>query len=420
MPKPPNVIWITLDSIRSDHTTMDGYKRDTTPNLDRIANDKKGRWFSNCISHGNSTRISTASITTGTNPSYHGVRGDRIVPDEVDTVPEILSNEGYRTACLSRNANSSMGFDKGFDDFRWIASSTFLENVPVRTMAKYFLNIRKHSAGVTTDTAKHATPFIINDMAKRWMNSYSGEQEPFFLYLHYNEPHRPYYPPLSCLDEYTDEISMSTEEAVETAMYMHENVEEIIANGCNFTDEEWEALYAMYDAEIKYTDECVGRLFDYVESTEFDNQTVFVITADHGELFGEQGLLAHKVLLHDALVNVPLVIHGIDDIVISEDDLVQHSDIMKMLVKMADGKTEQFDGVDIRKQGRKFAVSQNWIRDDMFKMLHDINPEFDASRYHRKLVTGIRTKEYKYQKSEKGSELFKLPDEDNDISDEEP
>ena len=416
----PNVIWLTLDSVRADHTTMGGYHRDTTPNMERIAGREDGDWYSECISHGNSTRISTASITTGTNPSRHGVRGNRVVPDELKSLPEMLSEAGYHTACLSRSANSSMGFDKGFDDFRWISSSTFLENVDLKTMVKYGLNLRKHSAGFTTDTSKYATPFIINDMSKRWLKGYRGREEPFFMYLHYNEPHRPYHPPLSYIDEYTDEIGMSPEQAIETAMDMHRNMMEIVANGCKFTDDEWEALKAMYDAEIKYTDYCVGRLFDYVDSMDWDNDTVFVITADHGESFGERGLLGHRLVLHDSLINVPLVTTGIKDSILEEHDLVQHSDVIKTMIEMANGESDQIDGFDMRKKKREFAVSQEWESDKTLDRLLELNPDFDDSRYHRPLLTSVRTKEYKYQKSEVGSELFRLPDEDNDVSEEEP
>lgn len=419
MPKSPNIIWMTLDSIRSDHTTMGGYGRDTTPKLEKIAERSGGQWFSNCFAHGNSTRISTASIITGTYPSHHGVRGNRVIPVELDTVPEILSEVGYHTIGISRNANSSMGFNRGFDEFKWIASSQFLSAVDFPTIIKYGLNIHQHSAGFSTDTAKHATPFIINDMAKRRLNSYVGNEEPFFMYLHYNEPHRPYYPPLSYLDKYTDEIAMSTEEAAKVAMEMHYNANEIIANGIEFSDAEWEALYAMYDAEIAYTDDCVGKLFDYVESLDL-GETVFVITADHGELFGEDGLLTHKIVLHDALINVPLVTYGLKNIQTDRKDLLQHADLVQTLVEMAGGETTQFQGIDLRTESREFVVSQECNTEEILDKFVEYNPEFDDSRYHRPLLTCIRNKTYKYQKSEEASELFELPDEETDISDENP
>jgi uncharacterized sulfatase len=397
---------------------MGGYERDTTPELERISKTTDGQWFSNCFSHNNSTRTSTASIITGTYPSHHGVTWDKVIPPELDTVPEILSKVGYHTVGISRNANSSMGFNRGFDEFKWISSSRFLSAVDLPTVIKYGLNIRRHSAGFATETAKHATPFIINDMAKRRVRSYAGDDEPFFMYLHYNEPHRPYYPPLSYLDEYTDEIEMSTQEAAEVAMEMHQNANEIIANGSEFSEEEWEALYAMYDAEIAYTDDCVGRLFDYVNSINLDD-TVFVITADHGELFGEKGMLTHKIVLHDALINVPLVTHGFSELEIETNDLLQHSDIMQTLVAMAGGDTSQFQGVDLRKDSRDFIVAQDPDIGNTLDKFTEYNPEFDSSRYHTPLLTCIRNEKFKYQKSEEKTDLFRLPDEENDVSNEE-
>ena len=75
MARSPNIIWLTLDSVRADHTSMEGYRRDTTPELNRISNESEGEWFPNCIAHANSTRISTASVVTGTYPSDHNVTG---------------------------------------------------------------------------------------------------------------------------------------------------------------------------------------------------------------------------------------------------------------------------------------------------------------------------------------------------------
>jgi len=88
-------------------------------------------------------------------------------------------------------------------------------------MLKYLLNIRKHSAGLSLDTAEYATPCLIDDVSKRWLKSFD---EPFLLYIHYNEPHRPYYPPLPYLDKYTDDIEMSAQEAAEFSMYFHYNL----------------------------------------------------------------------------------------------------------------------------------------------------------------------------------------------------
>ena len=193
--KQPNIVWITLDSVRSDHTTVDGYKRDTTPNMYEIG--VEGYNFSHCIAHSKSTLPSSAAILTCTAPSHNTVgMSGKMLPSTIPTVATRFSQAGYQTACLSRNSyvSSATGLDRGFDRFQWIASET-LSELSYVTLIKYLVNIQSHSAGITRDTAKHSSAYLMNETAKRWVKKFDRNQ-PFFFYLHYNEPHRPYYPPL--------------------------------------------------------------------------------------------------------------------------------------------------------------------------------------------------------------------------------
>lgn len=417
MSRRANVVWITLDSVRQDRTTIGGHARDTTPALERIAATPEGAAFDRCIAHSNWTLASSAAILTGTHPSHNTVgMGGEFLPDALKTVAELFAERGYHTACLSRNSHVSdaTGLNRGFDRFEWLASSTLLEAAGPRTLAKYLLNIRRHSAGFTLDTAKHATPYLMNDVAERWLRSLA---EPFFFYLHYNEPHRPYYPPGSYLGVFADEIELSPREATEVAMDVHRNMEEIVANGCELTEREWAALLAMYDAEVAYTDDCIGRLFEFVQSLDSE-PTVFVVTADHGELFGEHGLLAHRLVLHDAVINVPLVVHGHDEFTTNRDDLVQHADVMQTLLASAGADTSQLQGVDLTERTRERAIAQRGPAN--FEPFLEHNSAFDTSRFHEGALHAIRTAEFKYQRSDDRAELFALPDEGMDVSEEYP
>ena len=408
----PNIVWITLDSIRADHTSMGGYKRDTTPNIDRIG--REGQSFDHCISSGTGTPYSSASILTGTYPSRHGVKiTNEYLPEQLATLPELLGDAGYHTACLSRNSYVSpgTGLDRGFDRFEWISGSTILDAVPLRTLVKYFFNLRRHSAGLALDTAKYATPYVMNDTVKRWLRDLQ-QQDPFFLYLHYNEPHRPYYPPLPYVDRYTDEIEMSPQEAAEFSIDVHRNLDEYIADGLDFSDDEWDALYAMYDAEIRYTDEMIGQLFDYIQSLDLED-TIFIITADHGELFGERGLLSHKVVVDDALTHVPLVTHGFEDIAHQTDELLQHVDLTTTLVEMFGEPTPQLQGIDLREQTREHAFVQRGPFD--FELFKQFNSDFDDSIFHHGLVHGVRTKQHRFEMSGGMKRLYALPDETTDV-----
>ncbi|MFC6865309.1 sulfatase [Halomicroarcula sp. GCM10025817] len=410
----PNIVWITLDSVRADHTTLDGYDRETTPELERIGRD--GHAFRNCIAHSLSTLPSTGAMMSGYPPSHNtvGVDGNRL-PDSITTMPERFADAGYATACLSRNSylSSATGLDKGFDRFQWLSSST-LHEAGIGPLLSYALNLRTHSAGLSRDTAKHSSAYLMNEVAKDWLADFRRNDDPFFFYLHYNEPHRPYYPPRKYLERFTDDISMSGTEAAEFALDVHYNLEDVVANGCELTDDEWAALEAMYDAEIAYTDEMVGRLFDYIQS-HGDRDTVVVITADHGELFGEYGLLSHSYVLHDAVTRVPLVVQGLDeDLAVDGDDTVQHLDVFRTLLNVAGGDPGDTIGVDLREETRDFAVSQRGPTD--FDELLAHNPSFDTSRFHTETLTALRTPEFKYQRSSEKAELFALPDEDEDVS----
>ena len=413
----PNIIWITLDSIRADHTSMGGYHRDTTPNMNRIGSD--GQILDWCFSSGIRTKVSTASNLTGTYPFYHGLGiSNDYLPTTIETIPELLTRSGYTTAGLSRNSylSAGTGLDRGFDRFEWIAASTLLTAVDPRTLVNYLLNVRKHSAGLTLDTARHATPYLMNETAKRWLQDLEGDS-PFFFYLHYNEPHRPYYPPLPYLDQFADNLEMSSREAAEFAMYVHENAHELIAHGLDFTEDEMAALKAMYDAEIRYTDEMIGQLFDHVQSMDL-GETIFVITADHGELLGEHGLLSHKVVVDDALTHVPMVTHGFEALEEQADELVQQVDVMRTLLELGGADTSQLQGIDLRFDRREQAYVQRGEED--FEVFHQFNPEYDASEFHRGAVTGVRTKQFRYQKSTDMTKLFALPDETRDVSTEHP
>jgi arylsulfatase A-like enzyme len=411
----PHVVWLTLDSVRADHTTMGGYERDTTPNIAALADGSDGQYVPNCFAHGKYTLTSTTSMLTATYPTSNGLGYDRgTLPADVPTVPERFGDLGYRTGGFSSNryVSPETGLDRGFDEFAWIHPSTMLRSVPLRTLVGYLANLRRHSAGFTLDKYRHATAYLLNGAVKQWLRSGDG---PAFVYAHYNEPHRPYYPPLPYRDTYTDGLSMSAAEAGEFSMHVHENVERFIAEGHTLDAEELDALRAMYDAEIRYTDECVGRLLEFVRGID-DRDVIVVVTSDHGELFGEYGLLGHKFVLKDELTHVPLVTSGLDNI--DDDRLLQHADVMQTLLETLGGETSGFEGRPLDGDPREFVVSQDHETD--LDPYHEHNPEFDISPFHLGDVSALRTHEHRLHLSDERIELFDLPDQTTDLSDADP
>ena len=434
MPKPPseerpamnqpNVVWLTLESTRADHTSMSGYSRETTPNLARIAENARGRAFENCHTHGIWTLASSASILTGTVPTHHGAGMENdALPEKLETVPERFATAGYHTACLSPNSHLSSGtdLDRGFEEFAWLSSDTLLETAGPRILLKYLLNCRKHGPGLTTDTKKHGTGYLMNEMAKRRLRAYSGSEEPFFLYAHYGDPHHPYQPPRRYLERYAEDFEMSTEEALELGLSHHENFHQLIADDCPLTDDEWDALHALYDAELAHTDELVGDLFDYANALDLGD-TVFVVTADHGELFGEQGMLAHLVVTDDAVTHVPCVVHGLDALADHDGETLQHADLMRTLLETAGAQTDGVQGLDLRAETRERTLTQRGAKRCLknLERFEELNPEFDPTPYHAATLHALRTDEFKYQRSDDRAELLSLPDEEHDVSESYP
>ena len=411
----PNIVWLTLDSVRQDHTTMGGHERATTPNIQQIADD--GVAFSAGFAHARASATSIPSILSGTFPSRHGTyyEDSTAFPDAVPLVSELLSEVGYHTVGVSNNAYAGelTDTDRGFDEFTLLGSSPveILKSAGVWNVLKFVANIRTHSVGFDTDTHAHSGAYLLTQIAKQRV---SQATEPLFMYVHYNEPHRAYYPPLPYLDRFTDDLSMSGQEAAEIAMEVHHNLVEIVANGCELTDEEIAALKAMYDAEIAYTDDLVGRLHDHIEAEL--GETILVVTADHGELFGEDDMLAHKYSMHNGVLNVPMVLKGIDGL--ADEGLVQHADIMRTLVEVVGGETETIQGVDLREERREYAISQS-PRDSHDPLLEH-NPDFDVSRFPTEPYSVIQSGEFKYVDYPDEPHLYRLPDERENVTEDHP
>jgi uncharacterized sulfatase len=197
-------------------------------------------------------------------------------------------------------------------------------------------------------------------------------------------------------------------------MGVHDNLMEIIATGYELSEAEWEALIAMYDAGIAHTDACIGRLFDTIQQSSL-GETIFVVTSDHGELFGEQGTLGHKYTMDDGVINVPLVTHGIEE---SAGGPVQHTDVMATLLRAAGADATGVQGIDFRHEQREFTVSQD--NENTLDSLLEYNPDFDGSELAIGDHSVLRQDGFKLKKSATTRALYRLPDELTDVAEQYP
>ena len=250
-PARPNVLLVTIDTCRADRLGPYGFRLARTPSLDRLA--REGVRCDDAVAVAPITLPSHASILTGLLPPAHGVRdnGSYALGPSAVTLAERLQGAGWATHAvvsalvLDRRYGLAQGFD-AYDDDLWS------EDAP-----KLFL-IRDRPARRTADRVL------------AWLDGRSGEerQKPFFAWVHFFDPHQPYEP----------------------------------------EPEDRPLAPTPYDAEITGADRAIGRILDRLRDERLLDDTVVVVTADHGESLGEHGEKTHAVFVYDATVRVPLLL----------------------------------------------------------------------------------------------------------------
>lgn len=257
--KKPNVLIVTIDTLRADHVGAYGRTQARTPHLDRLA--AEGIRCTDAIASAPITMPSHASLLTGLYPPAHGVHdnGTAALPRDVVTLAERLSAAGYSThAFVSAVVLSKLyGLDDGFktyDDDLWS------EDAP-----RLFM-IRERPARRTTD--RFLDWFASWRDGKEAGAAATRERAPFFAWVHYFDPHQP----------------------LEAAA------------------EDREGAATPYDAEITAADRGVGRVLDALRTAGVLDDTIVIITADHGESLGEHDEATHAVFVYDATVRVPLIV----------------------------------------------------------------------------------------------------------------
>lgn len=251
--KPLNVYLITMDTTRADHLGCYGHEGIETPHIDRLA--KLGTRYEQAYSVVPVTLPSHLSMMTGTYPAYHGVRENAgfYVPEEMETLAEVLKKEGYATGAVigAFPLDSQTGMDQGFD--------TYDDNYPSRAddfrhpLLKIFFDERP-----AAEVALSATSWLRKQ-----------KEAPFFLWTHFFDPHHPLTPPSPFRERYHD---------------------------------------APYDAEIASVDAAIGQILDQIEALGESQNTLVILTADHGEGHGEHGEETHALLLFSSTLHVPLIV----------------------------------------------------------------------------------------------------------------
>jgi arylsulfatase A-like enzyme/Flp pilus assembly protein TadD len=296
-PDMPNILLVVIDTLRADHLGAYGYERLISPTIDRIA--RRGVLFETVISPAPWTAPAVASLLTGLYPSVHGLDGgigwgkgasaaggslpfavQKTLPSGQETLPELLRRAGYQTAGFVSNlyVNSIFGFAQGFD---------------------YFDDDHRDYARDVSEVKRRAD--ATNARVFEWLET--QVEEPWFLFVHFNDPHWPYNPPPPYGQEFVADYRGPLTPAETRNLIVESRGKDL-----QVSSEDLGFVVGLYDGEIQYVDAQLALLLDAIAKLELARDMVTVVTSDHGEEFLDHGGFSHGFTLYEEQLRVPLIL----------------------------------------------------------------------------------------------------------------
>ena len=293
----PNVVIVVLDAARADRFGVYGYERDTTPHIDQLATE--GLVFESALAECPYTTCSMPNLLAGLSFRQHGVvsRGQKLA-EEARTLAEELSGLGYQTLGFTGNPNSSRatGAAQGFDEF--------------------------HEVWRLAEGRDRTHPGFLTDRVIERLGE--PDERPLFLLVHYVPPHEPYDPD-PAFDVFTDPDYAGPVTGEQRF------IQSVFAREIELDAADLAELSALYDGNLKMADHAVFSLTEALRRTGRWDDTLFVLTSDHGEAFDEHGYLGHNETLYEEMLRVPLILRlpgGIQPASASTSRLASLGDVM--------------------------------------------------------------------------------------------
>jgi arylsulfatase A-like enzyme len=366
----PNVLLILIETTRADHIGCYGYKRDTTPNIDALASE--GVVFENYYTAAPFSGPSKATLATGRFPYNNGVRSmPQRIRSNVTTLAEEFRANGYRTGGFASGLfmGPQYGYHRGFetyeclgipyDLFRFTTALRGLE-LTLNRMTPWYMDADER---VHVEDATRAVPRVLN-----WIDS--APADPFYCLLEFNEPHLDYIPPPPFDSRFTENYPEYTlmKDISTRKIPRYDVIYDFDKLG--YSERDVAQSIALYDGEIAYVDWAIGNLVSGLRSRGLLDNTVVMVTADHGENFGEHGIYFQHTQLYEAALHVPMVVHYPPKLQPTRvKGLVQEVDVFPTLMELAGISHEApLDGVSmLRKLDNDVSNYPIFAEDDIMR-----------------------------------------------------
>jgi arylsulfatase A-like enzyme len=299
-----------MDTVRADHMSLYGYERNTTPNLNKLA--QEATLYSQAIAPSDMTLPTHASIFTGLYAKKHGARLDppayglgRPLADGFHTMAEILSEKGYSTMAVVANhayVSKYFGLAQGFRYYDQRAPVPFLGKPHIYYLRRGIREIATRFASPPLFEMSYRPAEDITMEAFACLAKAKSDNRAFFLFLNYMDTHWPYIPPPPF-----DNLYPGKNSHFNTVQYTDLS-EEVMRLDRKVTENEYRHMVSQYDGGITYIDHHIGELLKKLKEFGFYEHSLIIITSDHGETFGERNFVGHIVSVYQDQVHVPLII----------------------------------------------------------------------------------------------------------------
>ena len=379
-----NVILISIDTLRPDRLGCYGYERETSPAIDGLA--AEGVLFEDVTSSCPWTLPAHATMLTGLYPSRHGVKNhENRLPPTIPTLATRFAEEGYATLAVvnSHNFDERYGLQQGFERYE------YLSEWPADGVKSHILNRGEEIA----------------HLARTWLDE--GDDRPFFLFLHFFDVHSGYTPEPAYRDLFAGEYSGPVDGS--TGMMVALRSKKIVLG-----DADQRHLNDLYDGEIRQFDDILAGLVKFIDESGLGEETLFVVTADHGEEFFEHGSVLHGRTFYQEVIAVPLIVRGPGvPRGVRVGDPVSSVDVAPTILAYAGlGGGDGMDGVDL---------SRFWSGDGSAPADRLLFAEADHMNAEPDMYRMVRRNRYKlcFNRISREAELFDLssdPGELNDLS----
>jgi arylsulfatase A-like enzyme len=360
-PPPPNVVLIVLDTVRADGVGGKVNGHAVTPHLDRLATT--GVRFDSAYATAPWTLPSHATLFTGLAPSQHrAVHEHFVLANHYTTLAEHLKEKGFATYGITSNP--------------WVTKG--------RGLAQGFAAFEAAYAGAEAASDKGAAR--ASDLAVRFIEAAANTEQPFFLFVNYLEAHLPYAPP----DEGLLALGVNSADLLRREYTIGE-AEEIITSARAASDDELALARLLYQCEIAYQDQQLGRVFEALEAQQLLDNTLVIVTADHGEHLGAGNMMGHEFSLADDVLQVPLIVRlpGLYDSGAISSKPVSHLDIVPTVLDAVgdEAAPELLDGTSLRALEESDGHDRALIAEysEPVTLINDYwgsrHPDFDASNF---------------------------------------